>query len=311
MEKLSPLLAEWGSMKFLISEILLCKGAFARDKLKHREAAWQRKYAEQEDAHDVQLKNSEERLGNLQTRLDSSESEKSALHTSLESNKSAVHKAHIEVQQLSKRQRDTQERLQKIISEKDREISQLHKEADSGKNTPPRPLGFSSRKPANPQPAAAPPPSRPATPANPPSQSAPQNRSTAGGRPNLQSVDPGYKPGTQTTQDDFDKTQVLKSEGDHTSTTSYDRTAATTRSTNTDSTGAHDSTTAFSGTGYSGSTDPGANRTSQYSDSTSAYQTSSSSTTDVPGESSGGRSMGRKKRSLWDRVKSSVTKKDQ
>jgi len=154
MAKLSPLLAQWGSMKFLITEILLCllaasilgliigwlcKAAFARDKLLHREKAWQKKYREIDDEYAGKLKQSEKDSRTLTKRIGNMEKENQSLHSSLEANESAVHKAHIEVQQLSNRQKDTQGRLEKIIAEKDREISSLLKESTKGKDSPPRP----------------------------------------------------------------------------------------------------------------------------------------------------------------------------
>ena len=67
-------------MKFLISEILLCllaasilgliigwlcKAAFARDKLMHREDAWRRKYAEREETLQNELKSTQHEAGIL------------------------------------------------------------------------------------------------------------------------------------------------------------------------------------------------------------------------------------------------------
>ena len=308
MEKLSPLLAEWGSMKFLISEILLCllaasilgliigwlcKAAFARDKLMHREDAWRRKYAEREETLQNELKSTQHEAGILKGRIQSIEGDNHSLSSSLEANKSAVHKAHIEVQQLSKRQRDTQERLQKIITEKDREISRLQQESAKGKNRPPRALGFSSRKPAAQQ---TPPPSQPQPQTPPPvERPAPQPRQTRpaeshiGGRPNTTTQDPGFRPGTQTSNDDFDKTQVIKNEADRSDM------SGTQRPLPTSSDRPHDNT----------AQQRPANQGTLSGDNTAANNTSANHTADNTLDSR----QSRKKRSLWDRMKSSVSKK--
>lgn len=316
MEKLSPLLAEWGSMKFLISEILLCllaasilgliigwlcKAAFARDKLKHRDDAWRRKYKEREESLQNELTNTQQSAGALEGRIQSIEGENQSLNSSLEANKSAVHKAHIEVQQLSKRQRDTQDRLQKIITEKDREISRLQQESAKGKNRPPRALGFSSRKPAAQQPAPAPQSQAPASAEERPAQQ-PQRTTSAdphiGGRPTIQ--DPGFKPGTQTSGDDFDKTQVIKNEADRNDMSGTQRTTAPADRT-------HAANATNRADNQSGSradgTNTGANNTAANQPAGPGHDDTSHTTQTRTV------SADRKKRSLWDRMKSSVSKK--
>ena len=298
-------------MKFLISEILLCllaasilgliigwlcKAAFARDKLKHRDEAWRRKLAEREESLQNELKSTQQDAGILKSRVQSIEGENQSLNSSLEANKSAVHKAHIEVQQLSKRQRDTQERLQKIITEKDREISRLQQESASGKNRAPRPLGFSSRKPANPPKQQAPAPTSRPAPAAPTKRTPPPAPAEpyAGGRPNPPSGgDSGYKPGTQTIGDDFDKTQALRGGVETTGMDAHDRTAANrpmgssndNQHSNTGSAGLDQTTSVTNNPGHE----------------TRSSQTDSTNYSNAPD--------GVKKRSLWDKVKSSVTKK--
>ncbi len=309
MEKLSPLLAEWGSMKFLISEILLCllaasllgliigwlcKAAFARDKLIHRDNAWRRKYKEREETLQNELNSTQQDANVLKGRIQSIESENNSLNSSLEANKSAVHKAHIEVQQLSKRQRDTQERLQKIITEKDREISRLQQESAKGKNRPPRALGFSSRKPAAAPQAPTQVPPQPERPTAQPRRS-PVAEPHIGGRPNATTQDPGFKPGTQTGGDDFDKTMVIKNEGDHSDMSGTQRTPAfpdeqpgpTTTTTN-ERVANHDNFASDNQT------------TSRSSENATEPAHSAAATGPV--------SANRKKRSLWDRIKSSVSK---
>ncbi len=330
MEKLSPLLAEWGSMKFLISEILLCllaasilgliigwlcKAAFARDKLKHRDEAWRRKLAEREDILQSELKATQQDTGVLKNRIQTIEGENHTLNSSLEANKSAVHKAHIEVQQLSKRQRDTQERLQKIITEKDREISRLQQESAKGKNTPPRALGFSSRKPAKPPQEPPPAAVRPAPPAPEPQRTAPPApRPHAGGRPDVSghgsASDPGYRPGTQTGDEDFDKTQALRggSAGETVSIDGHDRTAAN----QTMGSGAHQTDGQINrpqnqqGQNIGQST--AANVNTDHSRQTGNYAANNTSAQSSAKQTSGTKDYGTK-RSLWDRVKSTVTKK--
>lgn len=315
MEKLSPMLAEWGSMKFLISEILLCllaasilgliigwlcKGAFARDKLKHREAAWQRKYKEQDDNYRQQVSGSEQKFADMQSRFESNEAEKLSLNSSLEANKSAVHKAHIEVQQLSKRQRDTQDRLQKIIIEKDKEISRLQQESAQGKNTPPRPVGFSSRKPSKPETPTARPQQQPQR--EQPGSTPNPGTTQAGGRPNVQPIDPGYKPGTQTVGDDLDKTQVLGSEADRSRTAPVTPLSQPTEPTAAPTSGRETVDPQNRPAANSQQTQAG-----NHTDNTPNRAANTPGSQPAPNTTTQGR---RRKRSLWDRVKSTVTKKD-
>lgn len=334
MEKLSPLLAEWGSMKFLISEILLCllaasilgliigwlcKAAFARDKLKHRDEAWRRKLAEREEVLQSELKTTQQDAGELKGRMQSIEGENQTLNSSLEANKSAVHKAHIEVQQLSKRQRDTQERLQKIITEKDREISRLQQESAKGKNTPPRALGFTSRKPAKPQPAppAAPqqPPAqtaRPAAAAEPP-RTAPAAQPNVGGRPDISGQgsnrDPGYRPGTQTGDEDFDKTQALRAGGETISIDGHDQTAANqTMGNASQQAGGQVKRPQGQAAGRKVGDSTAANVHADHTQQTTGHDANDSSLHNTANPARDVSDHG-KKRSLWDRVKSTVTKK--
>jgi len=333
MAKLSPLLAQWGSMKFLITEILLCllaasilgliigwlcKAAFARDKLQHREKAWQKKYREIDDENAVKLKQSEKDTRTLTKRIEHMEKENHSLHSSLEANESAVHKAHIEVQQLSNRQKDTQGRLEKIIAEKDREISSLLKESAKGKDSPPRPYGFSSHKPTE--------------------QSAPEQaagttqpratRGKAGGIPQPGTIDTGFRPGTQTPVEDFDKTQLIDSHQTRTSFTDQDLHDATQRNDSVDSgTGRYDQmdqmdqTAAYSDDQRRNPGSPSAanDRSSDARTSTSANDAISGSQHDAtlgsttrPDNRPSTASVSDKtrKRSLWDRVRDSIGKDD-
>jgi len=122
MAKLSPLLAEWGTMKFLIAEMALCllaasilgliigwlcKAAFARDKLQLRERAWQNKFHEQEQEHSARIESAQQETRMLSSRVETLDARNKSLGSSLDTNKSAVHKAHIEVQRLSNKQKIT------------------------------------------------------------------------------------------------------------------------------------------------------------------------------------------------------------
>ena len=224
MAKLSPLLAEWGTMKFLITEMALCllaasilgliigwlcKAAFARDKLQLRERAWQNKFHEQEQEHSARIDSAQQESRMLSSRVETLDARNKSLGSSLDTNKSAVHKAHIEVQRLSNKQKETHSRLEKIIAEKDREITNLVKASNHGKDTAPRPYGFSSNKPPEAKPAR---PQNPARTRNRPAPAAaPAPR--AGGTPGPAHRDEDdFKPGTQQSLDDsdvFDRTQVL------------------------------------------------------------------------------------------------------
>ena len=338
MAKLSPLLAEWGSMKFLISEILLCllaasilgliigwlcKAAFARDKLLLREKAWQKKYREIDDEHALKLKQSEKDSRTLTKRIEHMEKENHSLYSSLEANESAVHKAHIEVQQLTNRQKDTQSRLDKIIAEKDREISSLLKESARGKDTPPRPYGFSSNKPAE-----EPGPERSAAPAQPQA-----TRGKAGGIPQPGSIDTGFRPGTQMPAEDFDKTQLIDSQHNRDSRAGFtdqdphdttlrnnpldnlgneaepmDQTAAYTedpqwKAPSDSVSGDHNTTNTRSISANDSSRDAERDVTPAPSkrDSTPRPATSNSDSVSAP-------ENGKRKRSLWDRVRDSIGK---
>jgi len=338
MAKLSPLLAEWGSMKFLITEILLCllaasilgliigwlcKAAFARDKLLHREKAWQKKYREIEDEHEIKLKQSEKDSRTLTKRIGHMEKENHSLYSSLEANESAVHKAHIEVQQLSNRQKDTQSRLEKIIAEKDREISSLLKDSARGKASPPRPYGFSSNKPAE----------QPGTEGG-ANRVPPQTQSTrgkAGGIPQPGTVDTGFRPGTQTPAEDFDKTQLIDSHQSKSSITDRDPHDSTLRNHSLDSqidaSEEKAQTTAFSEDRQRPSPSRTAPRSDSHPDSRSidARSTASTADNDSIGESNHDNTLASstgntveltadsapdkpRKRSLWDRVRDSIGK---
>ena len=335
MAKLSPLLAEWGSMKFLITEILLCllaasilgliigwlcKAAFARDKLLHREKAWQKKYREIDDEHALKIKQSEKDSRTLTKRIEKMEKENHSLYSSLEANESAVHKAHIEVQQLSNRQKDTQGRLEKIIAEKDREISSLLKESARGKDSPPRPYGFSSNKPAE-QPAT---PDR-VTDRTPPPQ---PPRGKAGGIPQPGTIDTGFRPGTQTPSEDFDKTQLIDGHQNRAGFNNQDQHDTTLRNDpldnpggrtdRTEQTGAHAKGPKRSAPTGSGSSSQSGNRSTETRSTTTANDLTGShdSTMASPARDSIERaadtvSDGKpRKRSLWDRVRESIGKDD-
>jgi len=339
MAKLSPLLAEWSSMKFLITEIVLCllaasilgliigwlcKAAFARDKLLHREKAWQKKYREIEDEHALKLQQSEKDSRTLTKRIGHMEKENHSLYSSLEANESAVHKAHIEVQQLSNRQKDTQSRLEKIIAEKDREISSLLKDNARGKDSPPRPYGFSSNKPAE-QPVTERGTNR--------VQPQPQgNRGKAGGIPQPGAIDTGFRPGTQTPSEDFDKTQLIDGHPSKTGFTDQDPNDSTLRNHPLDgpidAIEEKDQTAAFA----EERPRPSSSRTTPPGDSQPDNQSiddrstiSTSSTNDSIGESTHDSTLASstgntveltadsipdkpRKRSLWDRVRDSIGK---
>lgn len=242
MEKITEFftgkIAEYSTMKFLIAEILLCllaasilgliigwlcKAAFAREKLNLREDAWNKKLRESDDRHQGEITEAQRQNEELSNRISSVNNQNQTLTSSLEANKSAVHKAHIEVQQLNKKQKDSHERLQKMIAEKDREISKLQRETRKGKDSPPKPFGVSSTKPKSDTSPLKTAPS-------------PNNaQSSVGGKPNASSqrtADAGFKPGTQANPEfnapssstpkappgtrvrngDLDKTQVIKDE---------------------------------------------------------------------------------------------------
>ncbi len=222
MAKLSPLLAQWGSMKVLIAEIAiclllaallglligwLCKGAFARDKLLLKEREWSEKYTGLERRHEATIastRNSSEVLGK---RVEALDSKNKALAASLDANKLAVQKANVEAQRLGNKQKETHNRLEKIIAEKEREISQLQKENARGKDVPPRAYGFSSNKPAEVKPLQS---KRRDSRVERPTQTRPDSRqqpgrdsSVAGGKPEIATsksnspAQTGFKPGTQ------------------------------------------------------------------------------------------------------------------
>ena len=230
MAKLSPLLAEWGTMKFLITEMALCllaasilgliigwlcKAAFARDKLVLRERAWQNKYSDMEQEYSAQTESAQQEVRMMKSRVESLDAKNKSLGSSLDTNKSAVHKAHIEVQRLSNKQKETHSRLEKIIAEKDREITNLVKASTKGKDTAPRPYGFSSNKPPETNPTQPQSPARNRNRATSAADPTPTARGVggAGGTPGIAHTDDGsFKPGTQQPFDDsdvFDRTQVL------------------------------------------------------------------------------------------------------
>ena len=227
VNKLNELLAEYSTMKFLIAEILLCliaasvlgliigwlcKAAFAREKLMERESDWERKLLEKEADHERSQEIAKKDQQTLNQKINELQDNNKSLNQSLEANKSAVHKARIEIQQLNKKQSDTQSKLQTLITEKDREISQLKQENLKGKDTPPRPFGLRSAGNDSNQ---APRQNNGARSVKPKPNSFTQNRSRVGGVPanesQSRSTEKSFKPGTQVGSDELDKTQVIES----------------------------------------------------------------------------------------------------
>lgn len=304
MAKLSPLLAQWGSMKVLIAELAiclllasllglligwLCKGAFARDKLMLRERDWEEKYNGIEKRYGSELASNRNNANSLTKRVEAFDSKNKALIASLDANKLAVQKANVQVQRLNNKQKETQTQLEKIIVEKDREISRLQKENARGKDMPPRAYGFSSNKPAEVKPlhsnrreAGT---DRPSTNRTETKSRSMRDSSVAGGTPAISSSEPQqqrFKPGTQRQPDapaQMDKTQQIGS-GNNTRDTSNARPAEN---------------------GSSRST-PSLDSTNHEIDATSAIETSP--TTDAANKAKPG------KRSLWDRVKGTINKDD-
>ena len=126
----------------------LCKGAFARDKLNLKEREWTEKYNGLEQRHKSELSATRKDSDVMSKQVEALDSKNKALAASLDANKLAVQKAHIETQRLDNKQKETHNRLQQVLAEKEREISRLQKENARGKDVPPRAYGFSSNKPA-------------------------------------------------------------------------------------------------------------------------------------------------------------------
>ena len=134
----------------------------------------------------------------------------------------------------------------------------------------------------------------------------------AGGRPHAASSrDSGYKPGTQTSGDDFDKTQALKGGADSSAMNSYDQTAA-----NRPMGASNDHTHNVSGShraapsSTTGTQSHGVN-TSNERINQAPSNTQNTGMNDTQNSQTGAANYkdGTKKKSLWDKVKSSVTKK--
>jgi len=323
MAKLSPLLAEWGTMKFLITEMALClvaasilgliigwlcKAAFARDKLLARERAWQNKFHENEQEHKARIESAQQETRVLSSRVEALDARNKTLDSSLDTNKSAVHKAHIEVQRLSNKQKETHTRLEKIIAEKDREITNLVKASNHGKDTVPRPYGFSSNKPPEAKPAKPPSPARNSSRKAPAAVPAPRAGGTPG--PSQRDTD-DFKPGTQRSLDDsdiFDRTQVLDQGNDRMIETGLYTTDNSTYSQKPDASGSLPKQS-FDDP----ATTPGQARdervTSAHSERSQGASTASNQPSkNVTGKQSENATSKPRKRSLWERVKGSGKK---
>lgn len=87
--------------------------------------AWEKRYGALEDAAGADIDNLEEQLQSLATETKSLQGENRELNLALKKNDTSIQKARSEAIELNRQHAETQERLQRIIQQKDREIVEL------------------------------------------------------------------------------------------------------------------------------------------------------------------------------------------
>lgn len=97
----------------------------AAKKLKSTNASWERRYRALEEVSRVDAENLEEQLQNLVGESRTLQTDKKLLAESLKKNEGSIQKFRAETIELNRQHAETQERLQRIIQQKDRELLEL------------------------------------------------------------------------------------------------------------------------------------------------------------------------------------------
>lgn len=107
----------------------------ARKKLKSARKSWHRRYSSLEDSSRADVENLEEQLQSIAQESKSLQSNNKVLTDSLKKNDANIQKARAEAIELNRQHAETQERLQRIIQQKDREILELGHRLNNGLDT--------------------------------------------------------------------------------------------------------------------------------------------------------------------------------
>ncbi len=133
-------------MNTLLIEILAClaataflslfvgwaiRSALANKEIEQNNAKWEAKTAELEAGHKHDVDTLEDQLQELGTENKQLMAKNDGLDASLRENEISVHKARADAIELNRQQADTQERLQRIIAQKDEELKNLQAQATS------------------------------------------------------------------------------------------------------------------------------------------------------------------------------------
>lgn len=97
----------------------------AHKKLKSNNDSWERRYRALEEISRVDSENLEERLQTLATESRTLQTDKKLISESLKKNEGSIQKFRAETIELNRQHAETQERLQRIIQQKDRELLEL------------------------------------------------------------------------------------------------------------------------------------------------------------------------------------------
>lgn len=153
LSQMQPYVAQLQSVLLLYSEILasvtaagilglivgwMIKRSSARRKLAVANTEWEKRYATLEETSHADTENLEEQLQTIGSEAKTLQSTNRMLTDSLKKNDTSIQKARAEAIELNRQHSETQERLQRIIQQKDREIVELgnriHKVADGQKS---------------------------------------------------------------------------------------------------------------------------------------------------------------------------------
>ena len=133
-------------MNTLLTEIIAClaataflslfvgwaiRSALASNEMEQSNAKWEAKTAELEAGHKHDVDTLEDQLQELGTENKQLSAKIDSLDASLRDNEISVHKARTDAIELNRQQADTQERLQRIIAQKDEELKKLQAQASS------------------------------------------------------------------------------------------------------------------------------------------------------------------------------------
>lgn len=140
MQQISSLMNQILPQLSLYSEIIAClvvigivslvigwlmHGSRSKALLTKANEAWEKRYRALEEISRVDAENLEEQLQNLATETRGLQADKKLLTDSLRKNESAIQSFRAETIELNRQHAETQERLQRIIQQKDRELLEL------------------------------------------------------------------------------------------------------------------------------------------------------------------------------------------